>query len=213
MYIPAPFAETDNSVLHDLIDAYGFGILISLDECGAPVASHIPFELDRASGDNGTLQAHLARANPQWRGFNAGNEILCIFEGPHAYISPRWYDPANNAVPTWNYVVVHAYGVPKIVEDTEKVRAQQEALVARHEEAVIEPWRLDNQPQNYIESMLKGIVAFEIPIARIEGKFKLNQNHPAANRAGAISGLRKEAGDPLSLAVADLMAAALASGS
>ncbi len=206
MYIPAPFAETDRAVLHDLIEAHGFGVLVSVDEAGAPVASHIPFVLDRASGDNGTLQAHLARANPQWRGFDAGAEILSIFEGPHAYISPRWYDPADYAVPTWNYAVVHAYGVPKIVEEAGVVRAQQEALVARYEDTS-EPWRLDSQREQYIDVMLKGIVAFEIPIARLEGKFKLNQNHPTANRAGAIRGLREEAGDPPSLAVADLMAA------
>ncbi len=206
MYIPAPFAETDKAVLHDLIDAYGFGVLVSVETSGAPVASHIPFVLDRASGDNGILQAHLARTNPQWRGFDAGAEILCVFEGPHAYISPRWYDPANNAVPTWNYAVVHAYGIPRIITDADVVRAQQETLVAKYEQTS-EPWRIDSQPENYIEGMLKGIVAFEIPIARLEGKFKLNQNHPAANRAGAISGLRTEAGDPLSLAIADLMAA------
>ena len=206
MYIPAPFAETDNAVLRGLIDAYGFGILVSVDETGAPVASHIPFVLDRGSGINGTLQAHVARANPQWRGFDGGTEILCIFEGPHAYISPRWYDPANNAVPTWNYAVVHAYGVPRIIEGADEVRAQQEALVARYENTS-EPWKLESQPQKYIDGMLKGIVAFDIPIARLEGKFKLNQNHPPANRTGAIRGLREEAGDPLSLAVADLIAA------
>lgn len=206
MYIPAHFAESDNGVLHDLIDDYDFGILVSVDEAGAPVATHIPFVLDRASGDNGTLQAHLARGNPQWRGFDQGAQVLCIFEGPHAYISPRWYDPANNAVPTWDYAVVHAYGVPRIIEDSAAIRAQQEALVSRYENTS-EPWRLDSQPQKYLKGMLKGIVAFEIPIARIEGNFKLHQNHPAANRAGTIKGLREEAGDPLSLAVADLIAA------
>lgn len=206
MYIPGPFAETDIAVLHDLIDDYSFGILVSTGKNGAPVASHIPFVLDRASGEHGTLQTHVARANPQWRGFDADTEILCIFEGPHAYISPRWYDPANSAVPTWNYAVVHAYGVPRIIEDAGAVRAQQEALVMRHENTS-EPWRLDSQPEEYIEGMLKGIVAFEIPIARLEGKFKLNQNHPEANRVGAISGLREEAGDPPSLAIAELMAA------
>lgn len=207
MYIPAPFAETDNTVLHDLIEAYDFGALVSINENGAPAASHIPFMLDRAAGDNGTLQAHLARGNPQWRGFDSNTEILCIFEGPHAYISPRWYDPANNAVPTWNYAVVHAYGVPRVIEDSEAVRAQQTAMVARYEDANGEPWRLDSQPEKYIGGMLKGIVAFEIPIARLEGNFKLHQNHPPANRTGAIRGLREETGDPLSLAVAELMAA------
>ena len=207
MYIPAPFAETDKAVLHDLIDAYDFGALVSIDGNGAPIASHIPFLLDRTAGAHGTLQAHLARGNPQWRGLDGGAEILCIFEGPHAYVSPRWYDPANNAVPTWNYAVVHAYGVPRIIEEADAVLAQQEALVARYEDGSGKPWRLDSQPEKYIGGMQKGIVAFEIPIARLEGNFKLHQNHPPANRTGTIRGLREEAGDPLSLAVAELMAA------
>jgi len=206
MYIPKPFAETDRDTLFDLIDAHAFGLLMSV-EGGVPVGSHIPFVLDRASGEYGTLQAHVARANRQWQGFDGESEVLCVFSGPHAYVSPGWYDPANPAVPTWNYAVVHAYGVPRVVDDPAHLRAQQDALVARFEAGRAEPWSLASQRENYIEGMLKGIVAFEIPVARLEGKFKLSQNHPEANRRGAIRGLRDEAGDLGSLAVAELMAA------
>jgi len=206
MYVPKPFAETDRDTLFDLIEAHSFGLLVTAED-GVPVASHIPFVLDRAAGEFGTLQAHVARANPQWRAFDGEREVLCVFSGPHAYISPGWYDPANSAVPTWNYAVVHAYGVPRIVEDIAHVRGQQEALVARFEAGRAEPWSMASQSPSYIEGMLKGIVAFEIPVARLEGKFKLNQNHPEGNRRGAIRGLRAEAGDPDSLAIAALMAA------
>jgi transcriptional regulator len=206
MYVPEPFAETDRDTLFDLIEANAFGLLVTVED-GVPVASHIPLILDRAGGEHGTLLAHVGRANPQWRGFDGKTEVLSVFQGPHAYISPGWYDPANPAVPTWNYAVVHAYGVPRIVEDPAHVRAQQEALVARFEAGRDEPWSLDSQKADYVEGMLKGIVAFEIPVARLEGKFKLNQNHPEGNRRGAIRGLRAEAGDPDSLAIAALMAA------
>lgn len=205
MYIPEPFAVTDRAVLFDLIEREPFGVLVSMAD-GAPVASHIPFVLDRAAGPNGTLKAHLARGNPQWRGFDGTAQALAIFMGPHAYLSPGWYDPKNNAVPTWNYAVVHAYGSPRLIEDMGVVRAQQEELVDRFEHRRASPWRLDSQPERYIEGMLKGIAAFEIPIDRLEGKFKLSQNHPKGNRIGAIAGLRNEAGDPMSRAIAELMA-------
>jgi len=206
MYVPKPFAETDRETLFDLIEAHPFGLLVTAAD-GAPVGSHIPFVLDRAAGEHGTLQAHVARGNPQWRGFDGKTDVLCVFQGPHAYISPGWYDPANPAVPTWNYAVVHAYGVPRIVEDPAHLRAQQQALVARFEAGRGEPWTIDSQGADYVDGMLKGIVAFEIPVSRLEGKFKLNQNHPEGNRRGAIVGLRSEAGDPDSLAIAALMAA------
>jgi transcriptional regulator len=206
MYIPAPFAVTDRAVLFDLIEREPFGVLVSIDD-GVPVASHIPFVLDRASGPDGTLKAHVARANPQWRGFDGKSEALAIFMGPHAYLSPGWYDPKNNAVPTWNYAVVHAYGTPRLIDDKALLRAQQEELVERFENGRAKPWRLGGQPERYIEGMLKGITGFEIPITRLEGKFKLSQNHPEANRKGAIAGLRSEAGDAMSLAIANLMAA------
>jgi len=203
MYVPPHFAEDDRETLFELIRRYDFALLLTVVD-GAPLGSHLPFMLDAGRGENGTLLAHMARANPHWRSFDGRAEALVVFQGPHAYVSPGWYDPANNAVPTWNYAVVHAYGTPRIIDDPAAVRAQQERMVAHYEAGMPEPWRLDSQPADYVAAMLNGIVAFEIPVRRLEGKFKLNQNHPPANRTGAIAGLRAR-GDPLDLATAALM--------
>lgn len=205
MYIPRPFAETDLPVLRGVIREYNFGVLISVVE-GTPFASHLPFVIDPDAGPKGTLVSHMARANPHWKSFEPGTEALAIFQGPHAYISPTWYDPSINAVPTWNYAVVHAYGVPELVEDPPAVRRQQEELVDIQEAGNTDPWRLDSQRPDYVEGMLKGIVTFRIPMTRIEGKFKLSQNQPEVNRRGAVAGLRRT-GDPFAEAVADLMEA------
>jgi transcriptional regulator len=203
MYTPAPFAETDTATLHALIAANGFGLLVTVAD-GAPVVSHLPFTLDRARGRHGTLLSHMARANPQWRGFDGGGEALAVFQGPHGYVSPRWYRPGA-AVPTWNYAVVHAWGVPRIVEDAASVRRQQADLAAAYEGNAADAWSLERQPGGYIDGMLRGIVAFELPIARLEGKFKLSQNRSAADRAGVVDGLRGS-GRPGDAALADLMA-------
>ena len=205
MHVPPHFAERDPAVLHDLIRRYDFGLLVTVVD-GAPFASHLPFLLETGRGTHGTLIAHMARANPQWRSFAPGMQALVVFQGPHAYISPRWYDPARNAVPTWNYAVAHAYGTPSIVSEPAAVRAILDRLVATHEGDGEDAWRIDSQPERYVGGMMQGIVAFEICIDRLEGKFKLNQNHPPANRHGAIAGLRA-GGDPLAGEVAALMAA------
>jgi transcriptional regulator len=204
MYVPAAFAESEPKTLHRLILDNAFGLLLSVDG-GVPVASHLPFVVDPAADRNGMLFAHMARANTQWRGFDGQAEALAIFQGPHGYVSPRWYRPGN-AVPTWNYAAVHAYGVPRIVEDSAMVRRQQAALAAVYEAGRADAWTLDGESAKYIDGMLRGIVAFEMPIARLEGKFKLSQNRSAEDRAGVIDGLRAtgRSGDA---ALADLMAA------
>jgi transcriptional regulator len=179
MYIPNAFAETDLDRLHGLIEAYDFGMLITNAE-PTPLVSHLPFVLDRTTGPNGTLQAHMARANPQWQSF--AGDALVVFRGPHSYVSPSWYESDSPAVPTWNYAVVEAYGTPRIIEDPAAVRAQQERLVATHEASRSLSWNMAGQPPKFIEGMLKGIVAFEIPIARLDGKFKLSQNRSPADQ-------------------------------
>jgi transcriptional regulator len=203
MYIPADFAETDRAALHGLIAAHAFGLLITVRD-GAPTVSHLPFILDPDAGPYGTLYAHLARANPQWRDFDATTEVLAVFQGPHAYVSPRWYRPGN-AVPTWNYATVHAWGIPEIVEDADTVHRQQAALVTAYEGVGAGAWSLDSQPDAYVAGMLRGIVVFALPIARLDGKFKLSQNRPADDRAGVVAGLR-ETGRPDDAALAALMA-------
>ena len=199
MYIPDAFAETDLDRLHDLIEAYDFALLITPGE-PTPLVSQLPFVLDRANGPNGTLQAHMARGNPQWQSF--AGEALVVFRGPHSYVSPTWYEPDALAVPTWNYAVVEAYGTPRIVDDAEELRAQQKRLVATHEAGRAPSWTMDGQPPTYIAGMLKGIVAFEIPIARLEGKFKLSQNRSTADQyrvAEALNNSDTEDGQALAL--------------
>ena len=189
MYIPDAFAETDVGRLHDLIEAYDFGMLVTSAE-PTPSISHLPFVLDRTAGPNGTLQAHMARANPHWQSF--GGHALVVFRGPHSYVSPTWYEPDAPAVPTWNYAVVHAYGTPRIVDDPAAVRAKQERLVATHEADRSPSWNMDGQPPTFIENMLKGIVAFEIPIARLDGKFKLSQNRSTTDQRNVAQALDAE---------------------
>lgn len=185
---------------------YGFASLVTVVD-GAPIASHLPIMVDREAGQYGTLIGHMARNNPQWRGFGPATEALVIFQGPHGYISPNWY-ASEQAVPTWNYTAVHAYGAPRIIEDHDAVLAHMERLVAENEGAVSgpgdAPWSLDGQAEEFRDMQLRGIVAFEIPIRRLEGKFKLNQNKPEADRLGAAAGLRAS-GDALAGELARLM--------
>lgn len=208
MYIPDAFAETDTDRLHDLIEAHGFALLIGPGPnpgAAPPQLSHLPFVLDRSAGPFGTLQAHMARGNPHWQSFEQGGEACIVFQGPHAYISPNWYRAGQPAVPTWNYAVVHAWGTPRIVEDAAQLRAQQERLVAAYEGGAAKAWTMASQTDAYIDGMLKGIVGFEIPIARLEGKFKLSQNRKPEDAAGAIDGLRAT-GRNEDAALAELMA-------
>ncbi|MCG8693728.1 MAG: FMN-binding negative transcriptional regulator [Minwuiales bacterium] len=203
MYVPRQFAEEDTSACHDLIEANNFGLLVSSVD-GAPFASHLPFMLHRERGRYGTLVVHMARANPQWRSFSDGGEVLSIFSGPHAYISPNWYRPGKS-VPTWNYVSVHAYGVPSLLEEQPRETLDMmEDLVDAHEQGSDRPWRLCDQPADFLEAMVRGIVAMEIPITRLEGKAKLSQNRAAADRAGVIEALGSS-DDQTARAVAALM--------
>jgi len=180
MFIPDVFAETDEGVLFDLIEAHPFGVLVTTHD--EPFATHLPFVLDR---ERRVLEAHMARANPHWRGFGAETPALVVFHGPHAYVSPTWYVSDGPAVPTWNYAAVHVTGTPRIVDDPAAVRAQQDRLVAQQEEN----WRIAGQPEKYVDAMLRGIVAFELPIDRLEGKFKLSQNRPVEDRAAVRAAL------------------------
>ena len=203
MYVPRHFDASDVAWCHALIRREPFAILVGVDEAGAPFATHLPVLLDEAPAPFGTLLGHVARPNPQWRLFAPDRPVLVVFPGPHAYVSPSWYEQ-HPAVPTWNYVAVHAYGVPRVIEDPERVRALLDRLVRTFEEGRPEPWRMDGLSDAYLQGMMRGIVAFEIPIDRLEGKAKLSQNRPANDRARVESALAA-AGDPWSLGVAALM--------
>lgn len=186
MYIPKHFAVPDERESWALIERYSFGTLITMQD-GAPVATHLPFRLDRERGEHGTLVAHMARANAQWRSFG-DQEALVIFQGPHSYISPSWYRE-QPSVPTWNYAAVHVYGTPTVVEDERRVLDILRDLVDTYEAGREAPWSLDVLPPEYVARMAKGVVAFEIPIARLEGKRKFNQNRSAEDRQRVVAAL------------------------
>jgi transcriptional regulator len=207
MYIPAAFREDRLDVLHDLIRQNSFGTVVSHGADGM-VASHLPLLLDSEPGPHGTLRGHLARANPQWREFQNEQEALVIFTGPHAYISPSWYQ-AELSVPTWNYAAVHAYGIPRLVEGDE-LYAILDAMVRTYEAPLDKPWALQ-LPDDFLSRMMKGIVGFEIPITRLEGKLKLAQNRSNADQQGVVEALMRQ-GDPLGLQIAQLMRATAAPG-
>jgi transcriptional regulator len=204
MYIPKHFDASEVAWCHALIRREPFAILVGVDQAGAPFATHLPVLLDEAPGPLGTLLGHVARPNPQWQLFAPDRPVLVVFLGAHAYVSPSWYgqDPS---VPTWNYVAVHAYGVPRVTQDLGRVRALLDRLVRTFEDGRPAPWRMDGLPDDYVSGMMRGIVAFEIPIDRLEGKAKLSQNRPAGDQARVRAALLAQ-DDPLARAVAELMA-------
>jgi transcriptional regulator len=204
MYLPAAFAEPDLTRLHDFIEQNSFGLLVSQVE-GLPFATHLPFLLERTAGPHGTLVGHLARANPQWREVG-GQTALTIFTGPHAYISPTWYE-AEQVVPTWNYTAVHAYGRVAVVEDRRSLLDIVRRSVRFYERAMPRPWTFD-PASPFVERLLAQIVGVRIEVERVEGKFKLNQNHSAERRQKVVRALR-ERGDENAQAVAALMQAML----
>jgi transcriptional regulator len=188
VYIPKFNAVSDPALLHDLMRTFSFATLVTTHD-GAPLATHLPFMLDVGvdAGEHGTLVAHMARGNAQWRDFDGVREALTIFQGAHAYISPSWYEEPVS-VPTWNYAVVHAYGIPRIIDDEARVWAILRELVDLHEGGFEESWPME-LPDDYLRKMMGAIVVFEIPIARLEGKFKLSQNRSLADQLGVIEQL------------------------
>jgi transcriptional regulator len=201
VYLPPAFTETRPHVLLEHIERHDFGLLVSHGATGL-VASHIPFLVDHED-DRLRLLGHLACPNPQVADLARGGEVLAIFHGPHAYISPNWY--ANGpSVPTWNYVDVHAYGTVRLVEDDEWLNRFLDRLSERHEARNPVAWKMRDLPAAYVRSMLKGIVGLEIAVTRLEGKYKLSQNRPAADRPGIIAALEAQ-GDADAQGIARLM--------
>ena len=199
MYIPKAFREDDLNTLHKFMREYSFATLITQHE-GVPFATHLPFILDAQRGQNGSLLAHMARANPQWHDFASEQEVLVIFQGPHAYVSPSWYE-VELSVPTWNYAVVHAYGIPRLIEESEELYKLLKILIETHEAQFESPWPFQ-LPDDYLQKMMHGIVGFEIEITRLEGKFKMSQNRTESERENVIAALL-ESSD--TLAIASLM--------
>lgn len=200
MYVPSAFQESDLSTLHEFIERHSFGLLVTQYD-GSPFATHLPFLLDRTSGPYGTLLGHVARANPQWQQC-VGQHVLAVFSGPHAYVSPSWYE-ADHVVPTWSYVAVHAYGRVELVEDHDGLLDIVRRSVEVYERSMPRPWSL-GEADTFVDRLLMQIVGFRIEIDRIEGKWKLNQNHPVERREKVVRAL-SERGDENSTAIAGLM--------
>jgi transcriptional regulator len=199
MYVPATFAKTDTARLHEFMRSNSFAVLTSSGE-GGLVASHLPLLIDPDAGPNGHLLGHMARANSQWR--RVDGEVMAVFSGPHAYVSPSWYEEAGT-VPTWNYVAVHAYGTFHVVEDRGGLLAIVRRTVMAYEGPRPEPWTFD-ESEPHVEGLLKAIVGFRIEITRIEGKWKLSQNHPEERRRKVIRALAARPDDD-SRAIAGMM--------
>jgi transcriptional regulator len=204
MYVPTAFAETDVPKLHAFIEKHGFGMLVSQHDA-LPFVTHLPLMLEREGSEFGCLVGHVARANPQWRQA-IGQTVLAVFAGPHVYVSPTWYE-AEQVVPTWNYVAVHAYGRLEIIDDAPALTALVSRLVEKYERAMPRPWALDER-STFFERMLAQIIGFRVRIERLEGKWKLNQNHPEERRRKVIDVLSQGA-DENSLEIARLMTATL----
>jgi transcriptional regulator len=201
VYLPPAFTEARPEVLVAHIERHDFGLLVS-HGAGGLVASHIPFLVER-HGEELHLLGHLARPNPQVEDLSVSREVLAIFSGPHAYISPSWYADGPS-VPTWNYVDVHAYGKMQLVEDDDWLRRLLRRLSDRHEAGNPAPWRMQDLPEAYLAGMLKGIIGLDITVVRLEGKFKLSQNRPAVDRPRVIAALERCSDDD-ALGVAALM--------
>lgn len=181
MYVPRHFAEEDPAVLRQFMQDYNFATFVTHHN-GQMVASHLPFMLAAGDGAQGTLYAHLAKANPQAAHLDGQSEALVIFQGPHTYVSPTLYEQPDVNVPTWNYAVVHAYGVPQIIDDSIQLHHMLDELVDYHEAGSAEPYSTA-QAADHVERLMPGIVAFRLEITRLEGKFKLSQNRSLTDRA------------------------------
>ena len=188
MYIPEYFKETNPERISALIKDNSFGTLITVPNGGVPFVSYLPFLYESPADSNGKLLGHMARKNPQWQHFSSGSEVLAIFQGPHAYISPSWY--SSPGVPTWNYAVVHLCGKARLIEDKSKLETLLEQLTQVHESQMPNPWEPKFTGERS-SKLLDMIVGFEIEITDIQGKFKLSQNRSLEDRQRIIEELNQ----------------------
>ena len=191
MYVPRHFGENDIEAMHGLIRSFPLATLVTLSGEGIE-ANHIPLILTPTPGEADRLQGHAPRANPLTNYRDDRAEVLAVFQGPDAYITPSWYPSKQEhgkVVPTWNYAVVHAYGTLEVIDDTTWIRNQVEALTRQQEAAFAQPWQVDDAPREYTDKMIAALLGLEIRITRLVGKTKASQNQPVANRQGVIAGL------------------------
>jgi transcriptional regulator len=194
MYSPQQFEESRLDVLHDLIRSHPLGTVVVL--AGMELsANHIPFLVDADSGDFGTLRGHVARSNPLWKQFGGNIEALVVFQGPESYITPSWYPSKHadgKAVPTWNYAVAHEYGQPRTVDDAAWLLEHVTQLTNVHETEQALPWLVSDAPSDFTEHMISRIVGIEIPISKLQGKWKVSQNRKNSDRLGVAAGLESQ---------------------
>jgi transcriptional regulator len=192
MYIPKHFEVTNINAIHELIHDYPLATLVTVSANGLN-ANHIPMHLTATHEPYNTLRGHVARSNPLLEDINDENQSLAIFHGPNAYISPSWYETKKEhgkVVPTWNYVVVHAYGNLQIVDKPEWLRTQIEALTDQNESQFSEPWAVTDAPVEFTEKLFESIVGIEMKITKLLGKWKVSQNQPLENQLSMIKGLK-----------------------
>jgi transcriptional regulator len=203
MYTPALFREDRLEVLHAFVRSHPLGLLISHGTSGL-LANLLPFELNTGSSERGVLKAHIARANPQWRELD-GAPVLVVFRGNDAYVSPSLYatkKETGKVVPTWNYQMVQARGTVRLRDQSEWLDEQLKTLTAGREASRTEPWAVTDAPRDYIETQMKNIVGLEIELAALEGKWKVSQNQPDANRRSVVAGF---SADQRTLEMAELV--------
>jgi transcriptional regulator len=188
MYINKYNKETDTEKIVSFIKEHNFGILVTAPQ-GLPQATHLPFSLESTGENSWQLTAHLAKANFQWKHLQNNTEVLVIFQGASAYISPRWYDHVN--VPTMNYMAVHVYGKPCIIEDEEDIYLMFKKQIEQFEGKHIDEYNIASLPQDYYKSQLKGIVAIQISVSHMEASFKLSQNRDEHNYKNIVQELEK----------------------
>ncbi|KQT43585.1 MULTISPECIES: FMN-binding negative transcriptional regulator [unclassified Methylophilus] len=195
MYVPQHFSEPNIDALHALMRAYPLSTLVLMSEDGLN-ANHIPLYLDTANGKHGTLSGHIARANPLWKDLAANHQVLAIFHGPDAYVTPSWYASkakTGMVVPTWNYVAVHAHGRAKMIENKEWLRTHLSLLTTDQEAKFEHPWLIEDAPAGFIDKLILELVGIEIEIIQLTGKWKASQNQSVENQLGVIQGLRESA--------------------
>ncbi len=200
MYIPSNFRPTNIDEVKIFIQQNSFGILVSQVE-GKPWATHIPLELETNADGHAVLVGHISKGNKQWKDFNPNQEVLAIFNGPHAYISSSWYDHEN--VPTWNYIAVHVYGKIRIISGDELL-ASLKRLVDKYEAHSAKPVTVEGMSPKFLEGELRGVIGFEIAITDIQAAYKLSQNRDVKNKTQIISELENR-GDAGSLEIAKHM--------
>ena len=191
MYEPPLHRQDDLAAIFDLMARHPLGLLVSHGASGL-IANAIPFTRVEDGSPYGLLRAHLARANPQWRDLADGAEVLVVFQGPDAYVTPSWYATkreSGKVVPTWNYLMAQARGTPRVFDDADWLHAQIEQLTTEREASRPAPWAVGDAPEDFVAQQMRAIVGVEIAVSALHGKWKASQNRNPADRAGVIAGL------------------------